>query len=133
MFYKQLAEQILAYMVQHAKPFDEPTNYSRGKIGILIYLQTIADGATPGELSQHFGVSTGRIATALKGLEEDGMLERRTDQADKRKVTVHLREKGRELLFEKREEAIAKTEKSLSKLEQEEALELVRLVKKLFS
>lgn len=132
MFYRKLAEDFLMYMIQHTKPpFDEPTQYSRGKFGILIYLHAIRDGATSGELSQHFSVSTGRIATALKTMEKEGMLLRKSDDTDKRRVTVHITDKGRSFLNERHQEAIAKTAEKLSQLEQDEAVELIRLVKKI--
>lgn len=134
MDYKHLAEDFLCHMRKHTPPlFDEPGKYSRGKIGILIYLQDIQDGVTPGELSRHFSVSTGRIAAALKRLEKEGLLHRRTDDIDNRKSSVSITDEGREFVHQSYLEGVAKIEEQLSKLEITEARELIRLLKKFMS
>lgn len=48
----------------------DPQEFSRGEMGILVYLTFKKDGVTSGQLSEALFVSTGRIATALKGLEK---------------------------------------------------------------
>lgn len=134
MDYKELAIELFHSIAssQSPPPFDEPMKHSRGEMGILHYLHYIKDGATAGELSEAFSVSTGRIATALKGLEKKGMILRSTDPTDKRKVVVFITEQGKESVCKGYNHAISMTEKMLRKLDEQDAKEFVRLSKIIF-
>ncbi|MFJ8261981.1 MarR family winged helix-turn-helix transcriptional regulator [Rummeliibacillus sp. NPDC094406] len=112
-------------------PMQEPQEFTRGEMGILVYLQFKSDGVTSGDLSESLSVSTGRVATALKGLEKKGFIIRRTDLSDKRRVNVLITEAGRKLVLEKHQLGIERMVKALQKLDEEEAIEFVRLVKKI--
>ncbi|MDP4096272.1 winged helix DNA-binding protein [Paenibacillus sp. P96] len=131
MDYKALATELFDYVTQARKPpFDERgQHFSRGEMGILICLNFNKTGVTSGELSEYLSVSTGRIATALKSLEKKGLVVRRTDITDKRKVIVFITDSGKQFLIDRHNEGIAWTERTLRKLSEEEAKEFVRLVK----
>ena len=130
MGYTAFAAELFQCMAKSPKPsLDEPRNFTRGEIGILIYLHFVRDGASAGELSEYLSVSTGRIATALKGLEKKGFIIRRRDTTDKRRVIVCITDPGRKFVIEGHNKGIEMTEKYLRKLSEEEAEEFVRLVK----
>lgn len=130
MGYPELAVELFQCMAKSPKPpMEEPRNFSRGEIGILIYLNFIKDGVSSGELSEYLTVSTGRVATALKSLEKKGFIVRRPDASDKRRVIVFITDAGRDFVIEGHNKGIAMTEKFLRKLSEEEAKEFVRLVK----
>lgn len=136
MFYKKLAKEFFDFMVlTHAGPMGppDPKDFSRGELGILIYLNFKQDGVTSGELSEALRVSTGRVASALKVLEKKQLIVRSTDDTDKRRVYVHITDIGRQSIMEKHYEAIEKMEKSLRKLSEEDAKKFVELTKRLFS
>ena len=55
-------------------PMQEPQEFTRGEIGIQVDLHFNSDSVTSGDLSESLSVSTGRVATALKGLEKKDSL-----------------------------------------------------------
>lgn len=136
MYYKKLATEFFDFMVKAQNrsmgPLD-PKEFSRGEMGILLHLTFKKDGVTSGQLSEALFVSTGRIATALKGLEKKSLIERRTDSADKRRVNVYIMDAGKQIILEKHEQGIKKMEMKLQKLGKEDAQKFVELSKRLFS
>lgn len=135
MYYKQLAIEFFDFMVSaHDGPIvpPDPKDYSRGELGILIYLIQ-KDGVTSGLLSEALQVSTGRIASALKSLEKKGLVVRRMDSTDKRKVNVYITEDGKREILKKHEEAIEQMVQSLQKLGKEDAKLFVELSKRFLS
>ena len=136
MYYKQLAKDFFDFMVKtNAEPVGppDPKDYSKGEMGILIYLTFQNDGVTSGQLSEALHVSTGRVASALKSLEKKQLIKRRSDGEDKRRVNVYITAKGKQTTLEKHEEAIEQMEKSLQKLGEEDAKIFIELSKRFFS
>lgn len=134
MDYQELAKELFHIIRKNRRPsLDEPMKYSRGEMGILHYLHLTKEGVSSGELSETFYISTGRVASALKSLEKKGLVVRRTDSSDRRKVLVFLTDFGKEVVVEAHKHAIAMTEKMLRKLTEEDAKEFVRLTKIIFT
>ncbi|MDQ0493095.1 MULTISPECIES: MarR family winged helix-turn-helix transcriptional regulator [Paenibacillus] len=134
MDYKALATELFEYVVKTNKPqLEERGHYSRGEMGILICLNFNEDGVTSGRLSEYLSVSTGRVATALKSLEKKGLVVRRTDVTDKRKVIVCITDSGKQFMIDKYNEGIAWTESILRKLDEQDAKEFIRLIKLIVS
>jgi MarR family transcriptional regulator, organic hydroperoxide resistance regulator len=52
-------------------------------------------GVTAGQLAGHFHLDAGTVSTALSRLERKGLLKRRRDPRDRRRVTLGLTEAGR--------------------------------------
>ena len=129
-----MAEDLFEYMAKCPRiPMQEPQEFTRGEIGILVYLHFKGDSVTSGDLSESLSVSTGRVATALKSLEKKEFIIRRTDPSDKRRVNVLITEAGRKLVLDKHQHGIERMTKALQKLDEEEVIEFVRLVKKIMS
>ncbi|WP_153795522.1 MarR family winged helix-turn-helix transcriptional regulator, partial [Paenibacillus polymyxa] len=76
---------------------------------------------------------TGRIATALKSLEKKGLVVRRTDANDKRKVIVFITDLGKQFMIDRYNEGVAWSEKILRKLDEQDAKEFIRLIKLIVS
>lgn len=133
MEYRQLAEDLFNSIKRSGRPPfpEEPGGISRGESGILMYLTHRGDGALAGELSKWFGITTGRVATALNGLERKGFIERRKDAGDKRRVRVYTTEKGRAFAMKRHEEAMRGMECLLRKLGEHDAKEFVRILKRI--
>jgi DNA-binding MarR family transcriptional regulator len=53
------------------------------------------DGLNPSEISAHQGTSRNTISALIRGLEEAGLIERRLDEADRRRFFIRLSEAGR--------------------------------------
>lgn len=77
---------------------------ARGQLGLLQYLLDHENkDVTPSELSKDLNVGSGRIANALKCLEERGEIIREKNISDKRKANVKLTEKGKNRALEMRD------------------------------
>ncbi|QJC50720.1 MarR family transcriptional regulator [Paenibacillus albicereus] len=130
MDYKLLAEEMFEHVARsNSASFEEPVPFSRGEVGILLYLLFRNNGASAGELSEFLAVSTGRIASALKTLEKKGLVLRCTDEGDRRRVLVYYTDAGKKFLLDRRAEHIAQTEQMLRRLSERDAQEFVRLMK----
>ena len=55
------------------------------------------DGLGVGEIGERVCLDSGTLSPLLRRLERLGLVERRRESADERRVTVHLTESGREL------------------------------------
>lgn len=53
------------------------------------------DGLNPSEISEQQGTSRNTISALIRGLEEQSLIERQLDQADRRRFNIHLTEAGR--------------------------------------
>lgn len=75
------------------------TNLQRGQYIYLLYLAK-NDGSNQYDISRDLLIDKTTVAKALKKMEEGGIISRRTDSRDKRKVNVHLTAKGKQLYHE---------------------------------
>lgn len=131
MDYHILAKELISLMAVKKTPMEDSGQLSRGEIGILMYLRHKQDGISSGDLSKAIDLSTGRVATALKGLERKEYIQRVPDPKDKRRIYVFLLEKGMEYVSEKEQKVLTKTENLLEKLGEEDAKDFVRILKRI--
>lgn len=109
----------------------EALNASRGEMGVLGYLASHDNVTTPSKLIDALGVSSARVANALKTLERKGYIVRETNPDDGRSVIVRLTPEGRAYGDANFEAAVAHLGKLLSPLSEAEQIELARLVEKM--
>ncbi|MBE6687499.1 MAG: MarR family transcriptional regulator [Ruminococcaceae bacterium] len=69
----------------------------------IIFHLSRRDGRTQLELANLVHITPPSASVALVKLEEDGYIERRTDESDKRKVRIYLTEKGKRIDVKARE------------------------------
>lgn len=133
MEYKSLADELFQLMSQFSKlPFQEqPRNFATGEMAILFYLNSIQDGATAGEICNYLKVTTGRIASALNSLEKKHFIQRMNHADDRRKITVYITPSGREYILQNYENGLVITQNALENLGEDDAKELIRIMKKL--
>lgn len=99
----------------------------QGERRVLQYLHETKNPATPGEMSCFHRLTTARIANILLSLEKKGMIERRPDPDDRRKVMVYLTEAGTREAEKGRQECLSWIRCMLEYLGEDDARELVRL------
>lgn len=73
----------------------EVSGAMRGAPLALRELALAAGPLSPGELKRACGLTEARIANILRALEDRGLVERRSQDADRRRVEVTLTERGR--------------------------------------
>ena len=104
----KLGENLWKVHLEHMRALEYVVDRSctRGESGVLLYLYHISRPLFPGELTEKLGLTTGRIANILRGLEAEGLVQRLPDVQDKRRVQVSLTRQGEALARKKNREAI---------------------------
>lgn len=88
-------------------------------------------GISPTHLSHCQRVSKNTISSMLRGLEEQGLIERAIDAADKRVFRIRLSEVGRELVRSTSPEHFARMNELAAALSEDERAQLAALLAKL--
>ena len=99
-----------------------------GEMFTLHIIVTFGSPVSPGELSMECGVSTARIAKALKSLEGKGYILRETDTGDRRRTLVTATDLGREISERFEAQRRLTLENMLCELGERDANEYVRLM-----
>ena len=129
---KAKAEEFFEIIVKKKKTLVEiPLNCSQGETGTLLYLTFIQDSVSSSELAENLAVSLPRIASILNSLESKKLVEKTTDNVDKRETVVHITEVGKELVLSKKREAINKITRIMEKLDEEDINQYIRISKKI--
>ena len=114
------------------KSLTDTLNYfNRGEVGVLSYLAFDKNEASSGELSEKLNVSTARIASILKSLENKKYIRRKEDSLDKRKTLVVITESGKELAVETKKELMDILIKVIKEIGYEDIEEYTRIVQKI--
>ncbi len=112
-------------------------NLSGPRWGILVHLLIAEkrgklEGLTPTDLSHHQNVSKNTVSALLRGLEEQGLIQRTLDPSDHRIFRIQLTPQGREMVKEVAPKAIAYTNHLASELSAQERSQLHELLVKLY-
>jgi DNA-binding MarR family transcriptional regulator len=87
--------------------------------------------AIPSEISKEMGISTARIAAALGSLESKGLITRRIDERDRRRILVELTDAGRAQQNEHENMIMGMLERMLRNLGETDSLEFLRILKRI--
>lgn len=90
-----------------------------------------ANGLSPSRLSHHQHVSKNTVSALLRGLEDQGLIERRLDPADRRSFTIHLTALGRTQIRENAPQHVAFLNQLCAGLQPDEGRLLLDLLAKL--
>ena len=101
-----------------------------GQNRILAVLM-LADGTSQKDLAYLLGIRPQSLTQALEALEEGGLIERRTDEADKRLRQVFLTDAGRQRATKVAEDRKNYADEALSVLTEEEREQLGNILAKL--
>jgi DNA-binding MarR family transcriptional regulator len=103
----------------------------RGESFVLIFIKERHSKIIPRDISDAIGISSARVATALNSLENKGLITRRIDPDDRRRIIVELTHEGMELAEERKKIHTEKIKTMLTLLGEEDSAELVRIVGRL--
>lgn len=103
-------------------------DFSHGEMCILAHLCYRENGICAGVLCETLCMTTPRISAAISVMQKKGLVVRRTDPEDRRKVHIHITDEGRLLVNEKRDELTSRLSSLLSCLGEEDAKEYVRIM-----
>lgn len=134
MDYSELATEVMTKTGRMMKSSFWPKKanaFLHGEMFILNFLNNRQSDTLPSELAAAMNTSTARIAMALKSLESKGLIQRRIDKEDRRKVIVSLTEEGNTLVLGDREEMRDRMVRILRELGEEDASEYVRIIERI--
>ncbi|MGI6192592.1 MAG: MarR family winged helix-turn-helix transcriptional regulator [Christensenellales bacterium] len=133
MDYQELAMQLIEQFMhlKKARPNKLLKDSLQGEAFLLQHLYRHDHSALPGEISGHMGISSARIAAALNNLEKKGLITRRTDPSDRRRVLVDLTDEGKAQAQCQQRLLLSNVAKMLSLLGEDDAKELVRITSKM--
>ena len=133
MDYTKMAIQLLENMhtLHRAKPQRHINEAFQGEAFVLKYLARHGGDVLPGTISSEMHVSSARIAAALNNLERKGLLTRRADTADRRKILVNLTPEGKRLAQRHYDTVVQSAARLLCLLGDEDAVDYLRITNKL--
>lgn len=130
--YKSLATELQEAIKQIKNNKQElPTENFKGQVFVRQLLSRQETELTQAQIALIMGVSTPRVSASLKALEEKKQIERKVDQNDGRKIVVKLTEKGKQKALEEKEGFMNHLVNVLEKLGEEDAVQLVRIIKRI--
>jgi len=133
MNYTELAAELIDKMgvLHKARPHKHINEALRGEACVLIYIAHTGGGVLPGEICHEMDVSTARVAATLNGLEKKGLITRRIDQNDRRKILVDLTGEGKALAKKHQRSVTEAAAKMLELLGEHDAREYTRITGRL--
>ncbi len=133
MNYIDLAKELMQAMLllKKNKPRVDVSEAMRGGTFILQYLLERREAVLPSEISIEMEISTARIAAALNNLEKKNLIHREINRSDRRQILVTLTAQGEALAEKQRQEMEAHTAHMLQSLGEHDALEFVRILKRI--
>jgi DNA-binding MarR family transcriptional regulator len=130
--------RILANLYEnHRMECSDGAEISGPRMGILFRLMAEEDrgntaGITPSEFSRNQNVSRNTISALLRGLEEQGLIERRLDEQDRRVFRIGVTQAGRDVVAQLGPKMVKDSSQMVSGLADAEQAQLVELLGKLF-
>ena len=103
----------------------------RGENAVLTYLVNHREEIHPGTLAEHLSLVPGRTADILKSLEKKGLIIRRKDPEDRRKIIVSITEDGVLYIKERRKRIRDQYSGLYKELGAEDTVKLIELLKKM--
>ncbi len=130
MDYNDLAKQYLQTFLQFYRTrINQMMNESmHGEAYVLQYIANNDADVVPGDISSAMGVSTARMATVLKGLENKGWITRHFDANDRRRTILRLTQAGAEQADYCTCRMLESTAKMLEYLGENDAKEYIRIL-----
>ena len=133
--YTVLAREYMEVLFQmrNRKASKKITDSMHGEHVMLSYLSHHDGIGIPSEISSELGVSTARIAATLNSLETKGLITRRIDEQDRRRILVELTALGKEKESNHAKRIMGVMVHMLEDLGEHDAVEFLRILKKLSS
>ena len=133
MDYESLAHEYLEVMYQMRKrnTHKQVSDSLHGENFVLSYISEHEGNVIPSDISNAMGITSARIAAALNSLEGKGLILRRIDTEDRRRILIDLTDAGREQVQKHYQMIMSYTTNMLKYLGEDDAKEYIRIMKKL--
>lgn len=133
MDYESLARDFLAvmYLMRGRNAQKQVSDSVHGENFVLSYISEQEGNVIPSDISNAMGTTSARIAAVLNRLEGKGLISRRIDAEDRRRILIDLTADGRERVHKHHQMIIGHITKMLEYLGENDAKEYIRIMKKL--
>ncbi|BAE85602.1 MarR family winged helix-turn-helix transcriptional regulator [Desulfitobacterium hafniense] len=133
MDYTKLAEEFLEkmYRVNRHRSHKQINESMQGELFVLQYIALHEGDVLPSEISNKMGISSARVAATLNSLEKKGLITRRIDTSDRRRILVELTLNGKEEAEKHFQMILKNVAEMLSALGERDAKEYVRIIGRL--
>lgn len=133
MDYESLAHEYMEVMHHmHGRNAQKRFNDSlHGEHFVLSYISKHEGNVIPSDISNAMGATSARIAAALNSLEKKGLILRRIDAEDRRRILIDLTDAGRERVHKQNQMMMSFVTNMLQYLGEDDAKEYIRIMKKL--
>lgn len=133
MDYTSLAREFMGIMFQLRKRSTQKmlSESMHGEIFVLNYISGHAGNVIPSEISNELGVSTARVAATLNSLESKGLITRKIDVSDRRRILVEMTPAGKEQVEKHFQMVMETTANMLRYLGEHDAKEYIRIMGRL--
>jgi len=103
----------------------------RGEAFALQFIAMREGEVIPSDISSEMGISSARVAAALNSLESKGLITRRIDVSDRRRILIELTQAGKEQAQEHGRKIFQMTKKIMEYLGEDDAREYIRIMGRL--
>jgi DNA-binding MarR family transcriptional regulator len=133
MDYSELALTLLhnMHLLYKSKMQKKIIDSMQGELFVLQYIFSQDDEVAPGKIGSVMGISSARIAAALNGLENKGLVTRDIDKNDRRRIIVRLTDPGRDSAQKLRCDVVRHATDMLRLLGEKDAAEYTRITGRL--
>lgn len=134
MDYEDAACRLIVYSQGLAKgSLGTARSLAVGEVPVLQYLSDKGEEMNPSTLADTLGYTRPRMTRILDSLVSKGFVERKNDEADRRKVLVRVTSEGIKHAKQQGDSGVEAVAKQLSALGDESARELINLLEKAYS
>ena len=132
MNYNEKAEEIFETVTKRKKYIDKvPSNISQGESGVLLYLLNSNNNVSQSDLSEKLDVSIDRIVAIINTVQKKELIEKKIDDNDKRKTIISITEAGKEIITQRKKQAIQFIENVIKELDEKEIEQYIAINKKI--
>ena len=133
MNYTELSEELCGVQIRHAEAANRLMSVLsvNGEDGVLLWMLSQQEEIYPSDISEHFGLTTGRVANVLRALERKASVVRVQDKEDLRRFRIELTDSGQQEAERLSHDVLGQHEEILREIGMEDAESMVSLMKRI--
>lgn len=133
MDFEQMAHEYLETMfyMRKVNSHKEIHDSVHGENFVLFFISQNGGKVIPSDISNEMGISSARVAAALNSLEKKGLIIRKIDAEDRRRILIDLTDSGREQVKSHYRMVMNMVKNMLQYLGENDAREFIRIMKRL--
>ncbi len=133
MDFDQMAQEYMETMfyMRKVNSHKEIHDSVHGENFVLFFISQNGGKVIPSDISNEMGISSARVAAALNSLEKKGLIIRKIDTEDRRRILIDLTDSGREQVDNHYRMVMNMVKNMLQYLGENDAREFIRIMKRL--